>query len=492
MRGALDLVQLLLWAQGLMCLLGIPALLHLAYQQGDAPWFDGHLAYAIGVAALAPFVAWGIHRKRRWAWPLGLLHGLLQLPVLPFLTPFGIIQLVTFAFPAARAHFTEMAPAGPGLRWRRALVYGTGLLWVGLWAWAGVRFLDAQALPVWRPEALALILPLLVFVDVAVHECGHLIAGWTVDFRFERLCVGPVLIRRFQDGWGVTLHPALTWDGGFAAALPSDPRQIRANLLVFLAGGPAASLLLCCVCIICFANSPGTRLAPWAEPIGLLGAWSAFTFVANSIPMRAGVALTDGAWIAELVHGTPHGRRYCALYAMASSEYNEMRPADWHHRWIAHALAVPDPSPERLSALLLAYTHHLDRGEVERAGACLDEAITLQHRLPSNHITRHLWLERAYFLAHYRRDALNARQAWQRGQSGLPVERSLLLRAECALLTAEGDTRTASDLLALAENVLGHSRRSGIASFEADQLDALANRPGASHPVAPEPAAVSR
>ena len=477
MRGALDLVQLLLWAEGLFCLLGVPALLRLAYTQGAAPWFDQHLAYAIVVAALAPFEAWGILRRRRWSWPLGLLHAAMQLPVLPFLTPFGIVQMVTLAIPASRAHFTETAPAGPGLRWRRAMLYATGLAWIGLCAWAGVRFLDFHALPVWTPAALALVAPVLMFVDVTVHELGHLLAAWAVDFRFERICVGPLLIRRLQDGWGITLHPALTWDGGFAAALPADARQIRANLLIFLAGGPAASLMLSCVCVILLAMSPGSRWAGWAEPLGLLAAWSAFTFVANILPMRAGSTMTDGAWIAELVNGTLEGQRYCALYAMAASEHSDTRPADWHPQWIAHALAVPDPTPERISALLLAYTHYLDRGDTKRAGACLDEAVTLQHRLPPAFITRHLWLERAYFLAQYRHDAMNARQAWERARTGLPVERTLLLRAESAVLAAEGDTRAASDLLILAEAVIDRSRASGVTAFEEDRLEAIAAGP---------------
>lgn len=477
MRGALDLVQMLLWAEGLFCLLGVPALLRLAYTQGSAPWFDRHLAYAIAVAAMAPFVAWGIHRRRPWAWPVGLIHGLLQLPVLPFLTPFGFIQLVTLAIPASRAHFTEAAPAGPTVRWGKGLLYAAGLGWIGVCALAGVRFMEVHQLPVWRPAALALILPALVFVDVAVHELGHLVAGWAVDFRFERICVGPLLVRRLQDGWGVTLHGSLTWEGGFMAALPSHAEQIRANLLIFIAGGPAASLLLSCFCVICFAMSPGTRWEKWAEPMGLLGAWSAFTFVANAIPMRRGCLLTDGAWMAELVNGTLFGQRSCALYAMAASEHSEVRPADWHPRWIAQALAVPDATPERLSALLLAYRHHLDRGDGDRAGACLDEAVTLQHQLPASLITRHLWLERAYFLAHYRHDAMNAREAWERAQHGLPVERALLLRAECAVLSVEGDTRTASDLLTLAEAVLDRSRPSGVTAFEEDRLEAIASTP---------------
>lgn len=474
MRGALDLLQLLLWAEGFLCLLGVPALARIAWLQGQAPWLDRELLYAIAVAAAAPFIAWGIQRRRRWAWPLGLLHGLLQLPVLPFLTVFGVVEVIALSLPGIRAYLNQKAPGAPAVRWRRALVQLTGCAWIGFCAWTGVRFLTVNQLPAWHPVHLVWVIPMLVIIDILVHELGHVAAGWCAGFRFERLCLGPLQIHRLREGWGLTLEPALTWDGGFAAALPMDARRVRANLLLFLAGGPLASFLLFALCLMLFLTSPGALWSGWAEPIGILGAWSAFTCASNLLPSSSRAVLTDGAWIAELVAGTPVGRRHCAIYAMAASENAARRPADWHPRWIAQALALSGDSAERSVALVLAYLHYLDRGDLKRAGQALDDAVTLQHRLPPNFVSRHLWLERAYFLAYHRRDARSARDAWDRAHAGLPVERSLMLRAECALLAAEGDTRTAAELLAAARALLPVQASSGLAAYEADRLAELA------------------
>ena len=478
MRGALDLLQLLLWAEGFLCLLGVPALVRIAWHQGDAPWLTWNLIYAITVAAAAPFIAWGVHRRRPWAWKLGLVHGLLQLPVLPFLSLFGFIELIAFSLPDTRRHLTEHAPGAPKLQWERALVYLGGFVWIGFCAWAGVRFLDQHRLPAWPPRHLLWVIPLLVGVDITVHELGHLAAGWWAGFRFDRVCIGPLLIHRLRDGWGVTLQAALTWDGGFAAALPTDPRRVRPNLLLFLAGGPLASFLLFAGCLMLFLTSPESRWADWAEPIGLLGAWSIVTCIVNLMPAGRRTVRTDGAWIAELASGSHAGRRHCALYAMAASEHGARRPADWHPRWIAQALELADLTPEHIAALVLAYVHYLDGGDLKRAGRLLDDAVTLQHRLPPNFVTRLLWLERTYFLAHHRGDPRSARDAWDRARSGLPVERGLLLRAECALLAAEGDTRTASELLAAARALLRSGSTSGMAAFEADRLNEIATGTG--------------
>ena len=470
MRGALDLLQLLLWAEGFLCLLGVPALVRIAWIHGSAPWLDRNLLYAVSVAAAAPFLAWGILRRRPWAWKAGLIHGLLQLPVLPFLTPFGVIELITFALPETRRYLSERAPGAPRMEWGRGLLYAIGFVWIGFCAWGGVRFLDRYHLPAWPLRHLVWVIPMLLVVDVTVHELGHLAAGWCAGFRFDRVCIGPLIIHRQRYGWSATLHPSLTWDGGFASAIPADPRRIRLNLLLFVAGGPLASFLLFAACLMLFLTSPESAWAGWAEPIGLLGAWSLVTCLVNLMPARSHAALTDGAWLAELAAGTAAGRRYCALYAMAASEHHAQRPADWHPRWIAQALAGTEPTAERVSALLLTYFHYLDRGDHRRAGRALDDAVTLQRRLPSSFVTRLLWLERTYFLAHHRRDPLSARAAWDRAGGGLPVERGLMLRAECALLASEGDTRTASELLALAQALLPRENPSGMAAFEAGRL----------------------
>lgn len=476
MRGALDLLQLLLWAEGFFCLLGIPALARIVWHHGVGPWLDRNLVYAVAVAMAAPFIAWGIQRRRRWAWPLGLIHGVLQLPVLPFLTLFGLIELVALSLPETRRYLNERAPRAARPRWGRAFAFALGFAWIGCCAWAGVRFLNQHHLPAWSVRSLLWVIPALVVLDVLVHELGHLLLGWCAGFRFERICVGPLVIHRLRDGWTWTLRATQAWDGGFAGALPSDARHIRPNLLLFIAGGPLASFLLFAGCLMLFFTSPGAAWAGWAEPIGLLGAWSLVTCVMNLLPAQSRTVLTDGAWLAELATGSAAGRRHCALYAMAASEHATQRPAEWHPRWIAQALTPADAVPERVTALVLAYVHHLDRGDIAQAGGALDDAVTLQHRLPPCDITRLLWLERAYFLARYRRDPLSARDAWERAAYGLPVEQALLLRTECALLVAEGDTRTASDLLAAASALLPAEDPPGMARYEFDRLRDLAGR----------------
>jgi hypothetical protein len=255
------------------------------------------------------------------------------------------------------------------------------------------------------------------------------------------MCVGPLLVRRVPEGWGFSLHPAMAWGGGFALAIPQEPRSVRPGLLMFFAGGPVASFLLASAGVLAFVSSPGTAWAAYAHPVGLLAAWASFSFLANSTPVRWSAASTDGAWIAELAHGTALGRRLCAHYAMAASENGKVRPADWNPNWIQQALAIHDVSADRMAGLLLAYRHHLDRGEIILAGRFLDDAVNLQRRLPMNFATRRLWLERAYYQARYRKDPVTGREALELGRRGLPVERSLTLRAECAVLMAEGDVR---------------------------------------------------
>jgi hypothetical protein len=376
-----------------------------------------------------------------------------------------LLQLLVLAAPSTRLQLRENAAPGPEVSWLRIAAYLGALTWTVTCLWLGSSFLAGNRLPLWRWTEVLAALPSLLLIDLAVHECGHIAAGWCAGFRFERICIGPLLVRRVEDGWGFSLHPAMSWGGGFALATPRDARRVRPGLLMFFAGGPAASLLLAAGCLMAFVTSPGTSWAPWAHPIGLLAAWSSYSFLANCNPVCSKTVRTDGAWIVELARGSALGQRLCAHYAMAASEHSQVRPADWSPNWIRHALGVKDHSADRLAALLLAYRHHLDRGEIILAGRFLDEAVNLQHRLPANFSTRRLWLERAYFLARHRSDAVNSREALERGRRGLPVERPLLLRATCAVQLAEGDVRAVNSLQ-LARQCRGGLQLTGNAAFE--------------------------
>lgn len=146
-----------------------------------------------------------------------------------------------------------------------------------------------------KMEIIVLVIQVIAsyFIVVTVHELGHIVVGIISGFRFELFVLGPIGLKRNENGnliFYIEKNKAL-W-GGCAATVPikEDKENINkfANLLI---GGPLISLIFGILLIILFINFRVTFYL-------VLGAMSLGISFATLIPMRAGCFYTDGGrWL---------------------------------------------------------------------------------------------------------------------------------------------------------------------------------------------------
>jgi hypothetical protein len=73
-------------------------------------------------------------------------------------------------------------------------------------------------------------LALIAFLSTVVHESGHLIFGWAVWLRFERVAIGPFVIKHKSRRWKLRLRPRLY--GGFAYMALDRIGRVRRRLII--------------------------------------------------------------------------------------------------------------------------------------------------------------------------------------------------------------------------------------------------------------------
>ena len=100
-------------------------------------------------------------------------------------------------------------------------------------------------------------------------------------------------------------------------------------------------------------------------------------------------------------------------------------------------LAVPEQSFDHVAGLLTAYSVALDKGELEIAGDYLDQALERHLYYPAL-FRSSLLLEGAYFEAYVRQQANIARAWFDKIEETALTSPYALLRAESAVLLAEG------------------------------------------------------
>jgi len=299
---------------------------------------------------------------------------------------------------------------------------------------------------------------LILFVLIAIgpsklllHEFGHVVAGWLAGFRISGFCWGPLCCTRLAGGWRFQWMPDLGYFRGFVAAQPQSADGLRLRLMLFTAGGALMEVLSGCLALTLFLDSRALGIERYGMALGL---WAAVTLCGPLFALS-----TDGPPLQALIKGGRASDGQCDRFLPGISWATVVRPADWPAEW--HP------------ASLESYYKHLDRGELAAAGEHLNEAIKTALWGMDNGL---VCLEAAYFSARYEDAASLSRSWWVRTRQGYPVERFVELRAEAALLYAEGSYRESAERADEGLRLVGACAPTGWTLMNASLLSDLRQR----------------
>ena len=217
-------------------------------------------------------------------------------------------------------------------------------------------------------SVLFAIIVIELWLVIALHELGHLLAGLKLGFQFRMYTVGPLCIQRKSGKHlEVNLNRDLRTFGGFCAMVPQggDSSLVR-KFTWFVLGGPMMSLA---VAISCLASGflmtalPG----PFRFAVIFLGVLSAGIFLVTAIPMKNGAFMSDGARFLRLRDGGPLGKREAAILSLFAAGSGGMSAADYPDEWLRDALEIIDGSIFEATALSYSSAKHLEMGEVALA-----------------------------------------------------------------------------------------------------------------------------
>lgn len=318
------------------------------------------------------------------------------------------------------------------------------------------------------------ILPLLIIV----HEGGHLVAAWLVEFSFHYCIVGPLKIIRTRQGVRVRLSKEHLLSGA-VLCYPLDDRRLRLRLAIVSAAGPLANFALAAVawrlwsfysvvCCTYFTRPPWT-----VDSLAVLALLSLETGVANLIPFPTQRGASDGLHIFRVLSGGRAGEREVLAHQMARYILGGARPREWPGALVLRQVALAETPQQVHGASIVAYSWALDTGDSAGAGMFLDRALATIPTPSKPHPA--LALEAAYFAARYRSNLPLAR-AWLAYGKGTQFEPVMRPRAEMAMLLVEGRCEEAlmraTQGLAACE-LLAPKTMSGLQT-EAEDLRAMA------------------
>jgi len=274
---------------------------------------------------------------------------------------------------------------------------------------------------------------LLSFVPaIAVHEAGHLVAGWAVGFRFSFVAIGPFSLRLQYGRLKISMRRGMP-AGGHAGMQVDRVRRLRHRLLVFMIGGPFANLLTAGLLVLV---DHWTAESNWFSlPIRIFWMISLILGLANLVPIRAGMRYTDGARVKMLLTALPRSRRWISITALANQRDNGVRPRQLRQTWLRAAGVGEDGSVDDFSGNWLEYTSANDRKDATIAALRLERCLALTSQLGPS-VQDIVFLEGAVFTAWFRNDSALAQLWFGKVKKVKAIPKLLRMRADIAMLCA--------------------------------------------------------
>lgn len=294
----------------------------------------------------------------------------------------------------------EQPPPEPPQYWLARLI---GVV-LGLGVVAITILADQNELPDWHwPAFNGLLLIPALYVAVALHELGHLVAGTLVGLDTGGISVGGFMLMKSGKNW-VFRFDRRRWIGGFFKPLAGTGGLHRSRYSWMVAGGPLASIVLCLLCALIFAQY-GNGLWDW---IGSLYWTALFILVISAIPFSGGLNKSDGARLWQFIWYPERARSWMALVALQTEEAKGLLPRQWNAQLFDRILTVDASAGEYLYCQLMAFCRRLDQGSEADALEHLENALASSAR--AGKVMRHaLFLEAASASANIRKRAAQAR-----------------------------------------------------------------------------------
>lgn len=279
-----------------------------------------------------------------------------------------------------------------------------------------------------------------VVVSVAIHEAGHVFAGWRMRFSFFSVSVGPLVLRRIRDRVRLRFElrgPVLM--GGLTIMFPKSGEPCRASYAWYIAGGPLASggfFLVLAASAFLLGSAAG--LAEGALYfLWLTAVLSLAVGLLSLMPEDAGGIDSDGSYLRKLWKGDADAFIPQGLQQLIQLSIHGTRPRDLPPSLLGQLDSVKD-SDKRAVGCLFLYTHHLDKGERKAAIGFLDEALDHVMKGASPLLGPSVFLEKAFVEAFFSDNPDSAAAFLEKGRKGYS-EKLTLKRAEAAVFLAQGD-----------------------------------------------------
>ena len=205
---------------------------------------------------------------------------------------------------------------------------------------------------------------LLLFLELIVHEAGHLLFGLATGYRFRSFRVASFLWKK-EDGRIVCKRLSLAGTGGQCLMDPPEPEGETFPFVLYNLGGALMNLLTVPVFLLLYLLSRPDSLLSMA---GLMGIPIAVTIaIANGLPLRLGAVNNDGRNLLDMLRSPAARRAFWLQLRISARTAENVQLKDMPEAWFPDPYTAPADNSLEAALPVLTCNRLLNQGKLPEA-----------------------------------------------------------------------------------------------------------------------------
>lgn len=357
-----------------------------------------------------------------------------------------------------------------------AALFGGTIAGVSIASWVESVFGDIAL----EAPPLFMLIPMLLIIalfSMLMHELGHVLGGRLAGLKFVMLIVGPLKVLNEDSRLVFGLNRWWQMAGGLALCVPRLHKTSAGALFSYIAGGPLVSLAMAALCMftaVLIHNASESVGGGLLFYILCTAFFNGGIAIVTLIPLPSEGHENDGKQLFDLLRRGQSVRVKLLLSAISAEAMDGVRPKQWNTAYVQQLMTITDEMPNRnaVAAGLMGYYHYLDKGDIERAGMCVERMADHLDIAPP-FMKPSLWLEMMFYASRYGFAGLPA-EANSALAKGPFVEKHSLARLEAALHLQNLEYEKAMDAAMEGIAIAGYvTHQVGIAAAEVSWMQAI-------------------
>lgn len=231
---------------------------------------------------------------------------------------------------------------------------------------------------------LELVLALLIayYVNIIVHEGGHLVFGLICGYRFCSFRIGSLMMVR-QGGRLNFRSFKLAGTGGQCLMIPPENGESRAQIILYNLGGVIFNILLALICITVGVLIPEIPLL--TDLLMFSGFLSVFGAITNGVPMNAGGIANDGMNALHLSKNPDAAEAFRKTLLINAAQTEGERISDMPDEWFTLPEGADMQNVHCASLAVFATSKPLDRGDTQTAEQQISDLLNSKYNIIGLH-----------------------------------------------------------------------------------------------------------